>query len=111
MLTKDDVEALERKWKRVLHLKAPHDAGAVPAWEVVIRPPTRAEYRALREENNNPRTRAEAQENLISGCVVYPEPDAFQALLEDYPALCDGICTLPAVQDMMGFALKTAAKR
>lgn len=116
MLTKEQVDACERQYKRIVVLAGPKEAAGVggemvPIWEVVIRPPTRAEYKALREELANPRTKTEAQENLVTGCVAFPDPPGFQALLDEFPALADAICNHPAVTAMMGAVVDSRTKR
>lgn len=82
MLTQAEVEALEATHKRVAHLKGTGDA-----WEVVLRKPTRAEYKRFRAMSHNPAQVAEAQEILARSTVVYPSKEAFDALLEDWPGI------------------------
>jgi hypothetical protein len=47
---------------------------------------------------------------MITGAVVYPDPAAFQALLERFPAACEGIANVPAVADMLGMTADKAGK-
>lgn len=81
MLTEDQIKELEAAHRRVAHVYARDQ------WEVVFRAPTRAEYKRFRSEINNPNTSADAQEKLARTCVVYPTREAFDALLEEWPAI------------------------
>lgn len=63
-------------------------------WECVFRKPTRAEYKRSRAMAHNPAQAPEAQENLARACVVWPpSPQAFDALLEDYPGIPEKAAT------------------
>ena len=81
-LTKEQVQEFEATHKRVAHLR-----GKDGDWEVVIRKPTRAEYKQFRSRTHNPAQVADAQEILARQCVVYPSRDAFDAMLEDWPGI------------------------
>lgn len=83
-VTQTLLDDLEAKHKRVAHLKGPGDP--VP-WEVVIRKPTRPEYKQFRAMSHNPSQVSEAQEVLIRKICVYPERDALDALLDDWPGI------------------------
>lgn len=88
MLTKDQIDALEATHKRISHLKGkPLPGESKPAWEIVLRKPTRQEYKHFRSMSHNPAQVAEAQEILARKCCVYPEKDAFDALLDDWPGI------------------------
>lgn len=56
-------------------------------YEVVFRKPTRAEYKQYRARSHNDQLKPDAQEALCRQCVVHPSVEAFDALLEDYPAI------------------------
>ena len=58
-------------------------------YAVLVRAPTRGEYKRFRAESLDERKRAEAVEHLCRSCVVYPDPAAFDALLDRKPALAD----------------------
>ena len=82
MLTEDQLKELESTHKRIAHIRAKDGE-----WEVVFRKPTRAEYKRFRSSINDPQNAADAAEQLARQCVVYPTREAFDALLEDWPAI------------------------
>lgn len=57
--------------------------------EVVVRPPTRGEYRRFRAMATDDRKKPEAVETLLRDCVLYPESAEIERLLEKKPALAD----------------------
>jgi hypothetical protein len=81
-LSEEQIQEFEQKHGKVAHCKAKSGA-----WEAVFRKPTRPEYKRWRSQTANEATRADAQEILLTSCVVYPERVAFQALLDQYPAI------------------------
>ena len=81
-LTQQQIDELEEKWKRIAHLKAKGGE-----WEVVFRKPTRGEYRRFKAQINDPNQQSDAAEQLARVLVVYPSREAFDALLEDWPAI------------------------
>ena len=90
MLTKEDLAALEATHKRIAHVIGPLGKdGKTAQWECVFRKPTRAEYKRFRSMVNTPGQGGDAGESLARSCVVHPAPEAFDALLEDYPAICE----------------------
>lgn len=91
MLTEDQVKELEAKHPRLKRLYQEIDGEEI---ELFVRPPTRAEYKMWRQAIHDDSKRAEATELLVRQCTVSPTRDDVAALLEKYPALCDG----PGVQ-------------
>ena len=108
--TETQLLELEDKHVRIVHLKGPPTRKAIataegakigksaeeraaikpaPAWEVVFRKPTRLEYKAFRKSAHKAEQAADAQEVLARACVVDPDRKAFDALLEDYPAIAE----------------------
>ncbi len=85
MISEDQVKELETKHGRVAHLKG---YGSPPPWELVLRKPSRQEYRAFRAKSHNPQTLPDAQEDLVRCCSVLPPrgPD-LDALLEEWPGI------------------------
>lgn len=81
MLTDEKIQELETTHKRIAHLR-----GADGSWEIVLRKPTRAEYKHFRSMAHGAQT-ADAQEVLIRKLCVYPDRDAFDALLEEWPGI------------------------
>jgi hypothetical protein len=93
-LSPEDIDALEDQHKRIAVVRGkPYptrrnpDPG--PSWECVFRKPSRAEYKRFRQLISNDATRSDAQEQMARACVVYPSPQAFDALLEDWPAIAE----------------------
>lgn len=85
MLSPEDLTELETKYVRIAHLKG---KGEPPPWEVVLRKPTRAEYKMYRSNMNNPAAKSDAQENMFRATCVFPPRGSPQdALLDDYPAI------------------------
>lgn len=83
-ITKEEVAKFEEQHKRVAHLKG---SGDPAPWEIVIRKPTRIEYKQFRSMSHNPAQVAEAQEILVRKISVFPTGEALDALLEDWPGI------------------------
>ncbi len=56
---------------------------------VIVRPPTRAEYRRFRALAMDEKKRADAVERLARDCVLWPDADGLDELLERRPALTE----------------------
>lgn len=102
-LTKEQIDELEVTHKRVAHL-----VGKGGTWEIVIRKPTRSEYKQFRANNHNEARVADAQEVLARQCVVYPSKEAFDALLEDWPGIPEAAGK--AFRELMGMAVEEDLK-
>lgn len=59
--------------------------------EVLVRAPKRGEWKRFKSAAINEKQRADATENLVRSCVVYPPEAEFSALLERFPALADSL--------------------
>jgi hypothetical protein len=81
-LSQQQIDEFEAQHKRIAHLRGKDDT-----WEVVFRKPTRAEYRRFKSQINDPTQQSDAAEQLARQLVVYPSREAFDALLEDWPAI------------------------
>lgn len=81
VLTEEAIKELETTHKRVAHL---HDVGG--EWEIVLRKPTRPEYKHFRAMINGAQA-SDAQEMLVRKLCVYPDRETFDALLEDWPGI------------------------
>jgi hypothetical protein len=103
MLSKEDLQKLETDHKRIAHV-----VGKNNAWECVFRKPTRAEYKRFRAMAHNSSTLPDAQENLARTCVVFPSPEGFDALLEDYPAIPEAAAS--EIGEIMGMAVDETVK-
>jgi hypothetical protein len=55
--------------------------------QVAFRNPRRAEYKRFHQECHNEKRRADAGENLIRTCIVYPTLAEFDDLLERKPGI------------------------
>lgn len=91
-ITKEILDGLREKHKRIAHLKSSRNLedDKTPEWEFVIRSPKRSEYKQFRSQVHNEARKAEATEILVRQLVIYPTSAEFEALMEDWPALCDG---------------------
>jgi hypothetical protein len=59
------------------------------AGTVVLRKPTRAEYKRFRSLFWDEKRRSDAIEMLVRDCVAFPPKEAFAAMLEDRPGIAD----------------------
>lgn len=109
-ISPERVRALAELHGRVEHVKSRFTTGdpPQPQWEVVLRKPKRAEYKAFRAAAHGPAV-ADALETLVRQIMVEPEaPEAKDALIEEWPGLpeaCD-----PFVQKLTGLAAEQLAK-
>jgi hypothetical protein len=110
MLTEETVAALQAKYKRVCAIRR-DDV------EFVIRAPTRGEYKAFRSALHTPATQADAQEDLVRDLVVWcadkTDGDArlaFDALLDEYPALCENKAVSGEVSKFTGLEFAAQGK-
>ena len=108
-LTKEKLGELHTQFGRVAHMVSPmeKDDGS-PEWEFVIRKPTRAEFKVFRAMSSDDNRKADAQENFVRKLVVWPSVEEFNALMEEWPALCDGCGQ--ALLTLSGASQKEAAK-
>jgi len=97
MLTKEQIEEFESKYKRVARISG---KGEPVPWEVVLRKPTRIEYKEWRSRSHNPSQVADAQEVLVRKICVHPTGDALDALLEDWPGIPEAASK--ALHDLVG---------
>lgn len=84
MLTDEQIKDLETKYSRIGIVQSP-DQGK--SWTVVLRKPTRPEYRRFRAESNDPRRAPDAQETLVTSTCVFPDRGGLQALLDEWPGI------------------------
>ncbi len=84
MIGQKEIQEFEDKYKRIAHVKG---KGEPPPWEIVLRKPTRAEYKQFRSQNHNDAVKADSQEILIRKLAIYPTVEQLDALLDDYPAI------------------------
>ena len=82
MLSQEDITKLESEHRRIAVVRA-----ADGEWQVVYKKPTRAQYKQFRSRINNETLAPDATEQLARQLVVYPTPEAFDALLEEWPGI------------------------
>lgn len=104
-LTKAQIDELESVHKRVTVLNG---RGDPPEFQVVLRAPTRPEYKMFRAMSHNPSQLADAQEILFRKICVYPVDDALNALLESFPGLPEGCGK--AIADLSGMSAQADLK-
>lgn len=103
LLTKEQLEELELKYKRIAHV-----IGFNKEWEVVFRKPSRAEYKLFRANATNESKKAEATEMLCRATVIVPSKEKFDELLEDFPGICEASST--ALLHLCGLAVDESLK-
>jgi hypothetical protein len=110
MLTDETVAALTAKYRRVCAIRRADV-------EFVIRAPSRGEYKAFRAALHTAATQADAQEDLVRDLVVWcsdrTDVDArvaFDALLDEYPALCENPAVSGEVSKFTGLAFAAQGK-
>ena len=86
-MTDDQIRALKEKHGDKLKIIPIPATDFDPEAEIVIKRPSRGEYKRFRSALFDDATKADAIETLARSCVVYPEN--FAALLEDRPALAE----------------------
>jgi len=110
-ITPERLLELDAKHGRIAHVKSNHlvDPLAdvpVPRWEVVLRKPNRAEYKAFRAMA--PKS-PDAQENLVRQIMVEPEgATAIDALINDWPGIPEA-CT-EALYQLTGMTAEELGK-
>jgi hypothetical protein len=77
--------------------------------EIVVRKPPRAAYKRFRSMAFDPKKQADAAESLMVDCVVHPSNDAWNALLDVYPALAETFA--PEVLKLAGASQSVEAKK
>jgi hypothetical protein len=58
-------------------------------YTIVVRRPGRAQWKRFRHMIADPAKRADALETLVRDCMLYPDRQAFEAMLEERPALAE----------------------
>lgn len=56
---------------------------------IVVKPPTKIQYKRFKDTATNEKKKAYATEDLVRDCLVFPSLEQFNALLEKRPALPD----------------------
>lgn len=77
--------------------------------EIVIKRPSRGEYKRFRSMLFDDGLKQDALETLARNCVAYPEPEGFSALLEERPGIAETIGG--KLVDLAGLEKTVAAKK
>ena len=106
MLSKTDLDKYRAEHPRgIVHL-----IGKAQTWECVFQIPTRNEYKMFRANSHNPSRVADANDTLAIQTVLYPEREAFQALLETYPAIPEAFSSNDELKALVGMTTEEGAK-
>jgi hypothetical protein len=82
-ITESELLELEARYGRIAHIKGEDDA-----WEIVLRKPTRAEYKIFRGMLHDEARKSDAVEMMFwKMCVVPADKQMLDALVNDYPAI------------------------
>ena len=75
-------------------------AKAAPNGEIVIvKKPANATYRKYQDSKDKPEDAGRA---FVKPCVVYPEPEAYKTLIDDYPGMLVGL--IKACAELAGWS-------
>ena len=83
MLTDVQIQELEAKHGRIGVVRSRDGK----SWEIVLRKPSRMEYRQFRSNVNNPQRHDMAQETLVKQTCVSPDGAGLEALLDEWPGI------------------------
>ena len=97
-----DLDALKAKHGEIFAL-ATDDA------EIIIRKPTRTEYRKFLRESAETDLRAGAIEDLVRAVVLVPDAQGFGAMLNELPGLCEEFA--PHILKLAGLTGKAIVKK
>jgi hypothetical protein len=89
MLSQEQISAFEAQHGDVLVLRGKPGKDELPKWEIVLKKPSRAQYKMFR--NAVQKSDPDAQENLVIGICVHPDRATFQALLDRFPAIPEAV--------------------
>lgn len=84
-ITKEELEKFSN-----IHKGCAHVVSKRGDWEIVLRKPTRPEYKQYRSRHHG-NDADMAQEILVRQIRVYPDTDAFDAMLEEFPGIPEAL--------------------
>ena len=87
MLTDEQIATLEAQYKTIAVVRNPRSDEMV-----VLRKPTRAEYKMFRSNANNPQKHESAQETLVRQIAVYPDAAGLERLFDGEWLALDQAC-------------------
>lgn len=89
-LTPEKLAELEATHKRVAHVHSnDRMADGRYEWEIVLRKPTRSEYKQIRAQAQNERTSCDALEMAVRKLIVFPAVEDIEPLFEEWPGLAE----------------------
>ncbi len=106
--TPEQIAALEAKHRRVIVVHASLEENDEPVWSVVLRKPTRPEYKMVRAELLDEARKPDATERLFRKICVLPDGAGIDALLDEWPAVPEACSEFMLA--MLGAAGKADAK-
>ncbi len=84
--TREEIAEFESKHRRIAVLRSTQTCSdGTPEWCVVLRRPSRPEYKRLRSASHDEGQKADAQEMTFRQICVWPSD--VEALLEDWPGI------------------------
>lgn len=90
-MTEDQIKELKEKHgKRIAVVPIPATEWD-EACEIVVKAPPRGEYKRFRKMLFDDTEKADALETLAKACVIHPELQQFQKMLDDRPALAETV--------------------
>lgn len=106
MLSKDDLDKLREQYPQgIVHL-----VGACQKWECVFRAPKRAEYKMFRANVHNSARVDMANETIAMQCVVHPSREAFDAMLDTFPAIPEMLAADDEFKNLTGASVDMGSK-
>lgn len=108
-MSPEQLSELQAKHKRVAHLVSStvNDDGS-PEWEVVLRRPTRHEYKHYRSQCHDSARISDAQEELVRKLMVVPSGEAITTLIDDWPGIPEACGA--AIAKLAGMSGQESAK-
>lgn len=105
-ISPERIQQLETQHGRIAHVM-----GKDGTWDIVLRKPTRAEYKMFRGMASAPESRADAQESLLRRIVVEPEgAKAIDDLINEWPGLPESDACTKAILMLTGMASEQLGK-
>lgn len=108
-LTPEQLDAFKTTHKRIAHVQSEEETSAgLPEWEVVLRPPTQAEYKQAKAYGVDDRRKATVNEWMFRKMCVFPQGEELESLLDTWPGLYDGC--IEAMNKLTGASGKERGK-
>lgn len=109
MLTEETIEELKAKHGRKLWLFNTSEVDEESDFDVVIRPPSAAEFKCFRDGvGDDEKTTSQVVDAFVRDCVVHPDRPTFAGILNRYPGIVSPISI--KLQEMAGSSRKLQGK-